>query len=52
MIIISACLVGLPTRYNLEMASYPYLVELVKKGIAIPICPEQLGGLPTPSSVQ
>jgi len=48
MIIISACLVGLPTRYNLEMLSYPYLVELVKKGLAIPICPEQLGGLPTP----
>lgn len=48
MIIISACLVGLPTRYDLEIISYPYLVELVKKWVAIPICPEQLGGLPTP----
>jgi uncharacterized protein YbbK (DUF523 family) len=24
------------------------VIELVKKGIAIPICPEQLGGLQTP----
>lgn len=48
MIIISACLVGLPTRYDLEILYCPHLVELVKKGIAIPICPEQLGGLPTP----
>jgi uncharacterized protein YbbK (DUF523 family) len=50
MIIISACLVGLPARYNLEIISHPYLVELVKKGLAIPLCPEQLGGLPTPRS--
>ncbi len=48
MIIISACLVGLPTRYDLEILHCPHLVELVKKGLAIPICPEQLGGLPTP----
>lgn len=24
------------------------MVELVKKGLAVPFCPEQLGGLPTP----
>ncbi|OYD15068.1 hypothetical protein CH333_06645 [candidate division WOR-3 bacterium JGI_Cruoil_03_44_89] len=50
MIIISACLVGLPTRYDLEVVSHPHLVELVKKGLAIPLCPEQLGGLSTPRS--
>ncbi|MCK4255304.1 DUF523 domain-containing protein [candidate division WOR-3 bacterium] len=48
MIIISACLIGLPTRYDLENTTYPQFIELVKKGHAIPVCPEQLGGLPTP----
>lgn len=50
MIIISACLLDLPTRYNLEKKGYPDLIELLKRGIAIPVCPEQLGGLPTPRS--
>ncbi len=48
MIIISACLVGLPTRYDLERINHSDLLELVQKGLAIPICPEQIGGLPTP----
>ncbi len=48
MIIVSACLAGLPTRYDLEIETCPEVIELVRKGVAIPLCPEQLGGLPSP----
>ena len=27
---------------------YPLARELAKRGLAVPVCPEQLGGLPTP----
>jgi len=47
----SACLLGLECRYdgksNLEKASDKLLQEFREGGI-IPVCPEQLGGLPTP----
>ena len=49
----SACLLGLECRYdgksNLEKASEQLLQEF-RNGNIIPICPEQLGGLPTPRS--
>jgi len=49
----SACLLGLECRYdgksNLEKASDELLKEF-KEGKIIPVCPEQLGGLPTPRS--
>jgi len=49
----SACLLGLKCRYdsetNIEKASSE-LLELYKNGELIPICPEQMGGLPTPRS--
>lgn len=48
MIIVSACLVGLRTRYDGESKLIEELRELVARGEAIPVCPEQLGGLPTP----
>lgn len=47
-IIVSACLVGLRTRYDGESNADPEIIKLLKKGDAIPLCPEQLGGLPTP----
>jgi uncharacterized protein YbbK (DUF523 family) len=34
--------------YNGESKANPKIVEMVKKGQAIPVCPEQLGGLTTP----
>lgn len=47
----SACLLGLECRYdgksNLEKASEQLLQEF-RDGDIIPVCPEQLGGLPTP----
>lgn len=48
MIIVSACLAGVKCRYNGKSRSCQKIISLVKKGKAIPVCPEQLGGLPTP----
>ena len=49
----SACLLGINCNYlgsnNLEDAP-KYLLEEYKRGNLIPVCPEQLGGLPTPRS--
>ena len=47
-ILLSACLVGVPTRWNGEAPKIDDLVELVKAGQAVFLCPEQLGGLTTP----
>ena len=48
MYLISACLVGLNCKYNGKNNFNEKAFELVKNGKAIPICPEQLGGLATP----
>jgi uncharacterized protein YbbK (DUF523 family) len=48
MMIVSACLAGLGTRYDGDTRLDPRVVDLVRRGLAIPVCPEQLGGLPTP----
>ncbi len=48
MYLISACLVGLNCKYNGKNNFNEKALELVKNGKAIPICPEQLGGLTTP----
>ena len=48
MIIVSACLAGVKCRYDGKDNANNKVMEMVKKGIAIPICPEQLGGLQTP----
>lgn len=48
MILVSACLVGINCKYNGGNNYNEKIFELVKKGEAIPICPEQLGGLQTP----
>ncbi len=44
----SACLLGMKTRYDGGTNEDPEIVEMFKRGEIIPICPEQLGGLPTP----
>lgn len=46
--ICSACLLGINCRYNGETKLNQKIIELAKKEILIPVCPEQLGGLPTP----
>ncbi|MBT4824363.1 DUF523 domain-containing protein [Candidatus Woesearchaeota archaeon] len=46
--IVSACLAGIKCRYDGEAKPCQKVIELVKQGKAIPICPEQLGELTTP----
>lgn len=46
--IVSACLAGFHCRYDCAARPDDRIVALVRSGGAIPICPEQLGGLPTP----
>lgn len=48
MILVSACLAGYPCRYDGKCNTKKEIVQLVKEGKAIPVCPEQLGGLSTP----
>ena len=47
-ILISACLLGVCCRY--DGASKPHLLAsaLAERHTLVPVCPEQLGGLPTP----
>ncbi len=44
----SACLLGIKCRYDRSFKKYDEILELSKKEVLIPVCPEQLGGLPTP----
>ncbi len=46
--LVSACLAGVECRYNGSAYAVPQIVEMVKGGKAIPICPELLAGLPIP----
>ncbi len=48
MIFVSSCLVGINCKYSGGNNFNEKIFNMVKKGEAIPICPEQLGGLPTP----
>jgi uncharacterized protein YbbK (DUF523 family) len=47
-ILVSACLLGLPCRYDGTGKADERLLALAKTHQFIPVCPEQLGGLPTP----
>ena len=48
MILISACLLGCACRYDGQSKPCPAAQELARRGLAVPVCPEQLGGLSTP----
>ena len=48
MILISACLANIPCRWDGKAKPNNRIIELVKSGQAILVCPEQLGGLTTP----
>ncbi len=48
MILVSSCLLNLNTRYDGISNENPLLIRYSSCGKFIPICPEQLGGLPTP----
>lgn len=47
-ILISACLAGINCKYNGGNNANDKIIDLIKKGNAILVCPEQLGGLKTP----
>jgi uncharacterized protein YbbK (DUF523 family) len=47
-LLVSACLLGLNTSYNGGNNFCPDLAALQEKAVLVPVCPEQLGGLPTP----
>jgi uncharacterized protein YbbK (DUF523 family) len=44
----SACLLGIKCRYDGKSARNRKVIMLLKAETLIPVCPEQLGGLPTP----
>ena len=47
-VLVSACLLGVPCRYDGQSKSFPGAIALTERFETIPVCPEQLGGLPTP----
>lgn len=48
MYLVSSCLAGINCRYNGSNNTKQTIVQMVKEGKAIPVCPEVLAGLPTP----
>ncbi|MDL2210932.1 DUF523 domain-containing protein [Desulfovibrio sp. OttesenSCG-928-O18] len=47
-ILASACLCGIPCRYNARNVPHPELEALAVQGKVVPVCPELLGGLAAP----
>lgn len=47
-ILVSACLLGIYCRYDGRCETDGKVVALSDEFVLIPVCPEQLGGLPTP----
>ena len=53
-VLVSACLLGVNSRYDGSSAEDPALIALIgplKSNGVIPVCPEQLGGLCTPRAM-
>ncbi|MBO4914047.1 MAG: DUF523 domain-containing protein [Oscillospiraceae bacterium] len=48
LLIVSKCLAGIPCRYDGKDNLVPEIKALVERGEAVAVCPEVLGGLPTP----
>ena len=47
-ILVSACLLGCACRYDGKTKPKQHIIDLSKEHVLIPVCPEQMGGLPTP----
>ncbi|MFH0778238.1 MAG: DUF523 domain-containing protein [Candidatus Eisenbacteria bacterium] len=47
-VLVSACLAGVRCRYDGGSCPDEEVMSLLSASRAIPVCPEQLGGLPTP----
>lgn len=50
--IVSACLVGINCLYNGKNKCHEKIRKMFENGDLIPVCPEQMGGLPTPRTPQ
>lgn len=48
MMIVSACFAGVCCRYDQKHNRIAAIQKLIREGKAVPVCPEQMGGLPTP----
>ncbi|MBX4261728.1 DUF523 domain-containing protein [Clostridium estertheticum] len=48
MVIVSSCLCGINCRYDDSNNLDTRVLKLLNEGKALPVCPEQLGGLATP----
>ena len=46
--LVSACLLGTACRFDGQSCPAPELLKMAVRGEVIPVCPEVLGGLPTP----
>jgi len=46
--IVSACLAGVECRYDCQSKPRDKVIKLVEEGKALAVCPEEMGGLPTP----
>lgn len=46
--LVSACLLGLFCRYDGRIGADERVLALARDHVLIPVCPEQMGGLPTP----
>lgn len=47
-ILVSACLLGVPCRYDGKSVPCEGVICLKERAQLVPVCPEQLGGLATP----
>lgn len=46
--LVSACLLGIDCKYSGGNNRCPRVLALMERARLIPVCPEQMGGLPTP----
>lgn len=47
-VLVSACLIGRPCRYDGKHQQREEMMKLHAEGRTVPVCPEEMGGLPTP----
>jgi uncharacterized protein YbbK (DUF523 family) len=46
--IVSACFAGIHCRFDGRHNRIDEILEMIRRGEAVPVCPEQMGGLATP----
>lgn len=47
-LLVSACLLGVPCNHRGASSQRPAVVELGRRHVLVPVCPEVAGGLPVP----